>query len=365
MYDTSRMREVKFGYVFWIMALVLLMGTYTTYSFMSGLSIKDLLIISEVKKDDNSMLFVGDVMLSRYVEKLMEDRGFNYPYRSTKDLLASYRYVIGNLEGTAPKPHIPTPEFSFQFSIQEDALEAAAEAGFTLLTQANNHTFDYGEEGYQNTKRLLERYSVFSAGHPLRSSAEDVVFINIKRKRIAIISINAALGLNDEVYIQDILNAVSEKSDLQFITIHWGEEYQLVSNESQQKLARALIDGGADTVIGHHPHVVQEVEMYKGVPIFYSLGNFIFDQYWNDEVQTGLAVGISFEGDEPTYRLIPLESAKSKPQIMSGKKREIFLKSLAERSDDRLAESIFSGSLTLENDELATSEKTVMIDTNK
>src|SRR5690606_29076429 len=93
-------------------------------------------------------------------------------------------------------------------------------------------------------------------------------------------------------------------------------EYELVHDELQETLAKALVDAGADAVMGHHPHVVQDVAFYDGVPIFYSLGNFIFDQYWNEHVQTGLGVEMRIEAGQIAYQLIPFTTARSRNQPM-------------------------------------------------
>ena len=95
--------------------------------------------------------------------------------------------------------------------------------------------------------------------------------------------------------MQKSITALRERVDLIFVSLHWGEEYQLQSNVEQQRIARALIDVGADAVIGHHPHVIQEVEEYNGGWIFYSLGNFIFDQYFSPETMEGLVASVTVQ----------------------------------------------------------------------
>jgi len=103
------------------------------------------------------------------------------------------------------------------------------------------------------------------------------------------------VGLKPDIEkVKEAINFLKDKTDWVIVNIHWGEEYDLNFNKIQKEIAYQLIDDGADVIIGHHPHVVQEVEVYKGRPIFYSLGNFIFDQMWSEETKKGAVVELTF-----------------------------------------------------------------------
>ena len=132
------------------------------------------------------------------------------------------------------------------------------------------------------------------------------------------------------------------------VFLHWGEEYQLISSSSQRKLAHSLIDAGADLIIGSHPHVVQEIEKYKGKLIFYSLGNFIFDQYFSRETQKGLAVSLELYPSRIIYKLYPYTLFHSQPKLMNEKEREWFLNNLAEKSSADLRSQIKNGIIEIE-----------------
>ena len=127
------------------------------------------------------------------------------------------------------------------------------------------------------------------------------------------------------------------------VSIHWGEEYQLKNSISQQRLAHKMIDAGADLIIGHHPHVVQNIEIYKERLIFYSLGNFIFDQYFSKQTQQGLAVGVEVHPKEFVFRLFPIQSKLSQPFLMEQAKAEKLLEELALRSSPQLLDEIKNG----------------------
>jgi poly-gamma-glutamate synthesis protein (capsule biosynthesis protein) len=113
---------------------------------------------------------------------------------------------------------------------------------------------------------------------------------------------------------------------------HWGAEYGLKSNKRQQDFAHALIDSGADLIVGSHPHVVQEIEPYNGKYIFYSLGNFIFDQYFSKNTQQGLALLLELSEASSTIALLPIDLQFSQPKMMETTSSVKFLESLSERS---------------------------------
>ncbi|MCX6808755.1 MAG: CapA family protein, partial [Candidatus Berkelbacteria bacterium] len=109
---------------------------------------------------------------------------------------------------------------------------------------------------------------------------------------------------------------------------HWGTEYEAIHNSSQAKLAHSWINAGADIVIGGHPHVVEDAELYNGKPIFYSLGNLLFDQTFSKETQRGLIVAGEFNGDKLTLTLLPTKSVNMKPSLLTGAEKTDLISSL-------------------------------------
>jgi poly-gamma-glutamate synthesis protein (capsule biosynthesis protein) len=106
---------------------------------------------------------------------------------------------------------------------------------------------------------------------------------------------------------------------------HWGTEYEAIHSASQEKLAHSWIDAGADIIIGSHPHVIQDAEMYKNRPIFYSVGNFVFDQSWSEPTQRGLIVAGKFKGDTLEIVLLPTVIKKLQPELLSGTQKTDFI----------------------------------------
>ena len=145
--------------------------------------------------------------------------------------------------------------------------------------------------------------------------------------------------------ITEIKKAEPDKFLIAFM--HWGIEYKTNNSKAQQDLAHKMVEAGADLIIGSHPHVVQNIELYKNKLIFYSLGNFIFDQYFSKNVQQGLAVGLEIYKDKLVYAIYPIQSVKSQPNLMSDEDKAKFLADLAARSSKELDMQINSGEIEL------------------
>jgi poly-gamma-glutamate synthesis protein (capsule biosynthesis protein) len=133
------------------------------------------------------------------------------------------------------------------------------------------------------------------------------------------------------------------------VLIHWGTEYKTVSSSGQDTLAHLIIDSGADLIIGGHPHVVQEVEKYNDKLIFYSLGNFVFDQYFSKETQEGLAIGMEIYPEKKVYTLYPIVNKSSQARLMDDAEKAEFLNNLLTNSSEELQESIKQGVIEIKN----------------
>lgn len=295
-------------------------------------------------QDRTVMLFVGDIMLGRYVETLMDANGSQYPFEHIEPLLASRDFVFGNLEGPIVYDHAQTPNFSTSFSFSEDKADVLADNHFDAVSLANNHTLDQGALGYENTHEILDANGIQYSGHATKMGQEFVLSTDVGNENVNFISFNTTFPTNDEDEAVKTVKSIAQSSqDLIIVNVHWGTEYELTSNASQQEFAHRLIDAGADLIVGHHPHVVEEVERYEGKLIFYSLGNFIFDQYFSGDVQEGLAVSIALEPDRMLFRLYPLQSSRSQVRLMDPEAVPVWLYDLAARSDSELFEQVSQG----------------------
>jgi len=270
-----------------------------------------------------SILFVGDTMFDRKVEVLLEKNSYNYPFEKIFGLLQNNDFVVGNLEG--PIMEKPT-QFSLSamtFAFSSKIIQPLVQNNFKVLSLANNHTSNAHQKGLDETKQLLTEAGISWVGSPSGCSRDYVI-----KGNLVFLAFNTTFGDCADDEIKEIVKNTKETNPDKFLVVfmHWGNEYQTRSSQPQKDLAHKIIDSGADLIIGSHPHVVQEAEKYKDKMIFYSLGNFVFDQYFSQDVQEGLAVRLETYGDKLLYRVLPLESSVSQPQLMDSTKAEAFLK---------------------------------------
>jgi gamma-polyglutamate biosynthesis protein CapA len=261
-----------------------------------------------------SLLFVGDIMLGRAVESRMEYEGIGYPFSAVVDTLGGSDITVGNFEGVVTETHIKTPPYTFQFSIKSEYLEHLNTVGFDVLSLANNHTLDYGTTSLAYTRSLCAVYDLICGGTPKGLSEVSTKVVAAGGHTVGIMFIHTLYGAPAPEALRTTVEKLSTESDIQIAYVHWGDEYVLVHNTAQELFAQTLIDAGVDAVIGHHPHVVQDIALYKGKPIFYSLGNFIFDQYFSDDVQEMVGVHLTLSGNTATYKVVPFTSKETRNQ---------------------------------------------------
>ncbi len=278
-------------------------------------------------KVPDTVFFVGDIMLGRVVETKMESYGTRYPFEGVLEDVFQPDVSIGNFEGVVTETHVHTPPFTFQFSIKPEYLTLLKTIGFDVLSLANNHSLDYGTSSLAYTQTLCTSYGLVCGGSPKNTTQYQTVLHKVGTQTAGIMFLHTLYGQPDTETIISKLAELRKTTDVQIAYVHWGEEYALTHNATQEKLAHMLIDNGVDVVVGHHPHVVQDVELYSGKPIVYSLGNFIFDQYFSDEVQEMIGVHMSILDDSITYTIVPFTSSmnKSQPHHMEEKDATILL----------------------------------------
>jgi len=297
-----------------------------------------------------TVLLVGDVMLDRGVEYLVKQNSIYYPFHNISHFLRGIDIVFGNLEGPVVENPPQFPDDSLKFAFTPEVIKGASWSHFNLFSLSNNHTPDMGKEGLEETKEWLKKYGINFVGDPL-SGSSDNLNSSFYRDDITFLAFNQIFPFMDkeEEIIKTIKMVKSSNPDnFLIVSMHWGEEYKLINSPAQQSLAHRIIEAGADLIIGHHPHVVQNIEKYQGKLIFYSLGNFIFDQYFSPETQEGLAVGLEIYPDRLACRLFPLQINLSQPVLMQQNKTSEFLIQLANRSDNRLEDEIKSGIIKIE-----------------
>jgi len=255
------------------------------------------------------MVFVGDIMLDDLPGKYI--KAGKDPFKSFAPLLKQADITIGNLEcvvGTTGEPE----DKPFVLRANPRVLPVLQKY-FSAVSLANNHTGDYGPKALSKMLELLDEASLkhFGAGKEIRSAHEPIIF-EVKGKRIAVLGFDIFLprsfeALDDrpgtawgepDYIVADIKRAKDfYRADVVITYPHWGWEGEKTASQNQVQLAHLMIDSGADAVVGGHPHVTQNIENYKDKPIFYSLGNFIFDGFDTVDTTTGWALEIMINPD--------------------------------------------------------------------
>jgi poly-gamma-glutamate synthesis protein (capsule biosynthesis protein) len=179
---------------------------------------------------------------------------------------------------------------------------------------------------------------------------------------VTLIGINASQQIPTKHDIRSVMNEAKANSELQIVYIHWGNEYELVHSRAQTLLATELVSLGADLIVGHHPHVVQDIDIIDGVVVFYSLGNYIFDQYFEQNVMEGLVLTLDLT-QEPLVSLLPVASSisLSQPTFMEPNRHKSFLEELSERSHPDIREAIAAGYVPLSTSVATSSKMAIMM----
>lgn len=286
------------------------------YYFMKGQQI-------EYVQRPITILAFGDVMLGRHVRTLMDINGMDYPFRNIGDLKGA-DFVHANLEGPIKEQYVRTGK-AIEFRFKPDIVWPLKDSGINIVSIANNHALDQGWTGREDTKKHLNIAGVRYFGHPKNEIEDNAYITEVAGKKFAFVGFDDVVYKIDGDKARELISRLDKEVDYVIVSVHWGVEYVHTPTERKVNFAHDWIDNGADLIIGHHPHVVQTMEIYKGVPVFYSLGNFVFDQYWSSDTQEGLAFGIEINDDGYEISLYPYNLPNSQPQFMVGQARQEFL----------------------------------------
>jgi poly-gamma-glutamate synthesis protein (capsule biosynthesis protein) len=268
-----------------------------------------------------SVLVVGDIMLDRNVRNKIDKDGFDAFFAGVKDLISDADLAVGNLEGpftTYPSVTASLVNKDLTFTFDPKLAPKLAALGFDIFGLANNHTQNFGAEGLAMTREFIRNAGMFYYGDP-DNTVETSIITAKNSISIGFVGFHE-FGYKNFDYILSEIDSLRKQTDVLIVSPHWGVEYQKEPTEKMQNWAHQFIDHGADAVIGAHPHVVGNIEEYKGKKIFYSLGNFVFDQYFSEETMNGMAVLIEVEKDNDgkvslDYKEIPIRSDKKGTSI--------------------------------------------------
>jgi poly-gamma-glutamate synthesis protein (capsule biosynthesis protein) len=252
---------------------------------------------------------VGDVMLGRTVGEAIGRYGADYPFQQVAAVLREADIAFANLEVPITAGGAPAQK-DYVFRTPPEAAAGLAGAGLDIVSLANNHVLDYGVVGLADTLAALGQAGIAATGAGEdEAAARTPAILGVEGLRVAFLGYvqvpdDSVSGFGEaelaagpdrpgvawarrEAVIADV-EAAAREADLVVVSLHAGTEYQEEPSALQRELAHAAVDAGADLVLGHHPHVLQGIERYKGALIAYSLGNFVFDFDETDYAHSGL-----------------------------------------------------------------------------
>lgn len=253
---------------------------------------------TEVRPGRTRILFVGDMFFDRYIRQKSDRFGSDFPFSCIDPLLQSADMVVGNLEGpiTDRRPvsvgTAPGSPNNYKFTFPVETAALLRRHNIKAVSVGNNHILNFGSDGLAQTRRHLDEAGVGYFGGV--AGSETIYRTDLDGVRLSLVAYNQFGGSAP----QDGANLVAREREQQRTVVvfsHWGIEYS--TDTSGIKAAAAMFaQNGAAAVIGSHPHVIGIHENIGNTVVFYSLGDFIFDQYFNAQVMRGLAVMLTFSG---------------------------------------------------------------------
>lgn len=306
-----------------------------------------------------SIVIVGDIMTWNSTKKYLEQQGVNYPFLATATLLQSADLTIGNLECPIAV-EAETIKARYPYKVPPWTLEGLKWAGFDAVSLANNHLVDCNREGMLETFHYLGQAQLpfFGAGENIEQAKEPGIYPlgNLKVAFCGQIAGETYIheyfdGIGEKEYrrkhsqmvrrmqakknmpgtviankntVVEMVKRAKEQADLVIVYLHWGIRYYRPATDFQREVGQAAIDAGADLVVGHHAHFWQPVEVYKGKPIIYGLGNFAFGSA-NRQADEGLITRVILrDGKIERVELFPLyiknadQKVRYQSKIMKG-----------------------------------------------
>ena len=296
-------------------------------------------------KENVSIAVTGDVMFARNMVGVLSFE--SSPFDGVSDVTSVVDLLLINFENAATTSE-DAVKGDVPLKCDPSYVPLAKANNNTIASLANNHACDYGISGMQDTIKYLNDAGITPIGAgENEDAAHHAVTKEINGRNITILNYMDSNNFAEYSYevmpyangsspgysaydSQDAQKQISENNDSDLIVayLHFGNEYSTSPNEDQIKIAHELIDYGADVVIGSHPHVTQGIEMYNGKPIFYSLGNFIFDQS-NEETHTAYFVQIDLVNDTGICTVYPIYISNYLPQHMDSENGNALLEGLS------------------------------------
>lgn len=297
-----------------------------------------------------SLLLTGDVIPARVVnQKMVAMNDFGWPLRQIQSVLKNADITLIDLEAPLTK-HCPITNEGFTFCGDMRFALTLHDAGVDVANIANNHTLNYGWEGIEETQQSLDEQGIQTTGFNTvaNESLLDVCTYStvcssftttmIQGKTVGFLGYNAVGQQMNEEIVRSQIEAADSLVDVLVVSVHWGKEYERypvpdasLAPDDPVLWGRKFVDWGADVVAGNHPHWYQNMEWYTNKdnekkPIFYALGNTVFDQEWSEETKEGVLVRLHFSGDtviQEQTEFIPIGIRNyGEAYLLDGEKKE-------------------------------------------
>ena len=261
-----------------------------------------------------NLFFVGDIMLGRGVEYMINKQGkgdFKFSFLKIASELQKSDILFANLEGPISDRGVRVGSI-YSFRFKPEAVDGLVYGGFDILSLANNHMLDYQRIALEDTMNILKENNIDYIGAGFnKEEAFSLKIKEIKNTRIGFLAYTnlgpgnwkageknsgmAWISENDIGEIAEDIKKSKKEVDILIISLHAGEEYEENPTSFQTSFAMNCIENGADLVVGHHSHVVQKIERYNDGWIAYSLGNFIFDQGFSEETMKSIILKVAIK----------------------------------------------------------------------
>jgi poly-gamma-glutamate capsule biosynthesis protein CapA/YwtB (metallophosphatase superfamily) len=289
---------------------------------------------------------VGDLMLGGRAEPFLKEFGPAYPFADVMPVLSTADVVVGNLESSISTRGVAVEDKQFTLRAGPIAALALKKAGIRVVTLANNHSMDFGPLALKDTLDVLDQHDILYSGAGMNlKDARTPAILKIKGLTVAFLAYSLTFPLDffasagrpgtapgyDE-FVKSDIEKVRPRADLVVVSFHWGAELMTTAKDYQIDLGHKAIDWGADLVLGHHPHVLQELEVYRGRLIAYSLGNFVFGSESNRS-NFSMILLLTFHGKSLARIVaVPLDvnnyRVQYRPRVLTGKTARDVLESV-------------------------------------
>lgn len=320
-------------YLFFVLTMFSRLLNIDTVELRKAIPKEEVVIEAREENDRETITLslVGDIFMDGSVRALIDRNGIDYPWEMVKEYFQNDDITIGNLETSITTRGEKWEDKLYNFRSDPKNLEAMKEAGLDVVSLANNHSLDYGHVGFLDTLEYLDKYEIKRVGGGRnRQEALEGIVLEKKGVKIGVLGFSRVVPHVDwyatskrpgivgayDVHVNQVIDRVAEMKedvDILVLSIHWGEEGSNIPRQKEIDLARKLIDNGVDIIVGHHPHVLQGIEIYKERPIFYSLGNFIFSSRSELTRDTMIAQVILKDKEIDKIHIIPCTIENGRP----------------------------------------------------